>query len=144
MTMFAPVPERSLMQQLPSFVVPAASGMPDPVVTYHGDGLTVERVAYHNSDGKLDRADGPATTQWHANGIKSREEWYQGGVRDCKDGPAITWWYINGVQQWQEWRRGGPLDRKDGPATTWWHANGNKCAETWYRAGKQINVPSSS
>ncbi len=104
------------MRALPSFIAPAAPGMPDPVVTYHADNLTVERVEYHNTDGNLHRNDGPAYTEWHANGVKSDEQWY----------------------------RNGEIGREDGPAHTVWHAHGVQSYEQWWPDGQQISVPSRS
>ncbi len=109
---------------MPSFIAPAAPGMPDPVVAYHEDNLTVERVEYRNNEGELDRADGPAITAWYTNGVKHYEAWRRDGKIDRTNGPAITEWHDTGVKDYEQWWREDNLDRADGPAFTKWRANG--------------------
>ncbi len=121
---------------LPSFIAPAAAGMPDPVVTYHEDNMTVQRVKYCNADGELDRDDGPAWIEWYANGVKRHEGWWRDNNLDREDGAAITKWRANGVRECERWWRNGELDRQGGPAVTEWHANGTKSYEWWYRNDK--------
>ncbi len=118
---------------MPSFIAPAAPGLPDPVVTYHPDNLTVERVEYRDADGRLVRENGPAYTEWYSNGVKRYEQWLRDGEFDRADGPAKQRWCTNGVKRYEEWYRDGKVDREDAPAVTWWHITGVKECEGWYQ-----------
>ena len=67
----------------------------DDVSIYPGD------TYYLNSEGHLDRKDGPAVYNITSS-LSLYEVWMKNGVRHRLDGPAITWhagdrwWYING------------------------------------------------
>ncbi len=120
----------------PSFIAPAAPGMPDPVVTYHADNLTVEQVEYHNAEGKCHREDEPAITQWYDNGVKRYEKWLRDGKLDRAEGPASTKWYANGGKSYERWLHNSKLDRDDGPAEQSWYNNGVIACEVWRKNGE--------
>ena len=102
-----PTPELAAQQQplrpLPSFIAPAAPGLPDPTLELHEDGVTVKSAEYRNAAGQLHRKDGPAWQSWYANGVKNYEQWYVDDKLHREDGSAWRWWYANGVKYYEQW-----------------------------------------
>jgi hypothetical protein len=80
--------------------------------------------------GKLDRADGPACVEIHANGTRI-EQWYRDGKLHRANGPAHIAIHADGTYS-EAWYRDAKLYRVDGPAWVERGADGSR-AERWYR-----------
>ena len=83
-----------------------------------------------NRRGKLDREDGPAIIETHADGSRF-EHYYRGGRRHRKDGPALILAGADGTRV-EQYHRRGKLHREDGPAIIETRMSGSS-TEKYYR-----------
>jgi hypothetical protein len=86
------------------------------------------------TNGKLDRADGPAEfVRDPATGTTTKETWYSFGSKHRIDGPAETLRNAKTGNTTEEtWYRSGYKHRIGAPAHTVWFIDGKQRAETWW------------
>ena len=91
---------------------------------------------YRDSNGRLDRVDGPALI--HANGST---KWYRHGRRHREGGPACV--YMNGTRKWY---REGLRHRDEGPAATYpdgrriWFIDGEAVRRERVEPGREASI----
>lgn len=93
-----------------------------------------------NEDYNLHREDGPALTEWLANGVIVAEGWYYQNKPHRIGGPALKTWFDDSSLWAEEWMVYGKYHRDNGPAKTIWSISGCIRSEEWWMNGKNITL----
>jgi antitoxin component YwqK of YwqJK toxin-antitoxin module len=94
---------------------------------------------WFDKDGKLNREDGPANTEYYKNGNIEFELYSLNGKFHREDGPATVYYYENGSIFSKFYYLNGQINREDGPATIYYCETGGILSENYYLNGIQYS-----
>ena len=114
--------------------VPIFAGEPD-------SDTSPMRETWRNSKGQLHRLNGPAKIEYYSGSGKIFiEEWYKNGKPNREDGPARTDYYPRGEISSRVWYKEGFRHRVDGPARIEYRPDGSVSSQAYFLDGRAVTL----
>lgn len=111
-----------------------------PVITYYPGTDKIQRISYFDADEKYHREDGPAYITFTFNGVMTKEVYYRRGfrTRDPSEGPAFTEYYANGEKYLEIYMIADLPHNPHGPAKIWYFENKKSMVDRTLRVHQSI------
>lgn len=108
-------------------------------INYYPDGITMMNEIYV-LNGKSYRDDGPAISEWRADGTLDCIKFCNNGVLHNIKGPALLCYGKNNILLSKEWFINGKRYREKGPVTIRYYTNGNLKCKHYINGTEQVYV----